>query len=330
MPSPVTYQNTITTIPNWVPTIHVDNPRGYAYETATHFVHFYGRGSGAWVLSSGLTATEAKSGTLDDWVTRVFGAHDVRPLEHQAGSVVAGVWRPGLYYEDQIFQALGTNRVERRAAEQSLYVLVERLNEILLFVEPEGAGLDAYGAKSRELLILAATEAENTWTQYMRLANVSPSGQGYTTRDYVRLLGPLHLAEYRVTLAAHAHVPATRPFDGWTPAKPTQSLPWYDAYNKAKHDRSANLAQATVMRCIEAVAANLVLFCVRFGPHSLFQQTTPLASHVNQLFGVDLVHCDPANFYVPLVDLPQNARADLVCGETKAFTAPWTVDPLVV
>jgi hypothetical protein len=330
MATGLSYRNTITAIPNWVPTIHIDQPRGYGYETDSHFVHFYGREGGLWVQSSGLTATEAKSGTLDDWVDKVFGAQDKTPLQHEVGTVVDGVWRPGLYYEDQIFQALDTDRVERRGAEQSLYGLVDRLNELLLYIEPEGAGLDAYGPKSRELLILASTEAENTWAQYMRRAKITPSGQGYSTNDYVRLHGRLHLAEYEVSLAAYSHAPHVRPFLGWDSAKPTQSLAWYDAYNKAKHERSANLPLATLLRCIEAVAANLVMFSVRFGPYSLYQQSTPLTSLVNHLFALELVDCDPATFYVPLVELPPNIRTDLVCGETKDFVVPWTVKPLVL
>jgi len=286
MPAGLTYENTITTIPNWEPTIHRDCPRGYAYEAETHFVHFYGSDAGLWVISSGLTATEAKEGTLADWVARVFGARDVQPLANAPGTVADAVWRPGLYYEEQIFQALTTNRIDRRAAEQSLFLLVEKLSEILLFVEPEGVGLEAYGPKTRELLILAATEVENVWAQYMRFADVASTGQGYTTRDYVRLTDPLHLAEYRVRLAAHKSVPPIYPFRGWSAKAPTQSLLWYDAYNKTKHDRTANLAQATVMRCIEAVAANVVLFCVRFGPYSLYQAATRLSSHINPLLEV--------------------------------------------
>lgn len=330
MATGLAYKNTITTIPGWVPTIHDDHPRGYAYETDSHFVHFYGREGGQWVQSSGLTATETKSGTLDDWVDKVFGAPDKAPLEHEVGAVVDGVWRPGLYYENQVFQALNTDRVERRGAEQSLHVLVERLNELLLFIEPEAAGLDAYGPKSRELLILASTEAENIWAHYMRRAKITPSGQGYSTKDYVRLFGPLYLAEYEVSLAAYSHAPKVRPFQGWVSTQPTKSLPWYDAYNKAKHDRSANLPLATLLRCIEAVAANLVLFSVRFGPYSLYEQSTPLASLVNHLFTLELVDCDPATFYVPLVELPSNMRTDLVCGETKNYVVPWTVEPLVL
>lgn len=283
-----------------------------------------------WVQSSGLTATETKSGSLDDWIDSVFGAQTKAMVEHEVGTVTDAVWRPGLYYDDQILQALDTDRVERRGAEQSLYVLVERLNELLLYIEPEAAGIAAYGPKSRELLILAATEAENVWAQYMRRANITPSEQGYNTQDYVRLSGPLHLAEYEVFLAAYAHAPKVRPFHGWVSTQPTKSLGWYDAYNKAKHDRAANLSLATLLRCIEAVAANLVLFSVRFGPYSLYQQSTPLASLVNHLFTLELVDCDPATFYVPLVKLPSTIRTDLVCGETKSYVVPWSIEPLVV
>lgn len=330
MATGLSYRNTITTIPGWVPTIHEDHPRGYAYATNSHFVHIYGREGGLWVQSSGLTATEAKSGVLDDWVNKVFGAEATASLEHEVGSVIDGVWRPGLYYDAQSFQALDTDRVERRGAEQSLYGLVERLNELLLYIEPEGAGLDAYGPKSRELLILAATEAENVWAQYMRRAKIMPSGPGYTTIDYVRLGGPLYLSEYEVSLAAYSHTPKVRPFQGWVSTQPTKSLRWYEAYNKAKHDRAANLPLATLLRCVEAVAANLVLFSVRFGPYSLYEQSTPLASLVNHLFTLELVDCDPASFYVPLVELPSNIRTDLVCGETKSYVVPWTIEPLVI
>ncbi len=36
------YSNTIATLPGWVEPLHFSQPIGYAYETATHFVHLYG------------------------------------------------------------------------------------------------------------------------------------------------------------------------------------------------------------------------------------------------------------------------------------------------
>jgi hypothetical protein len=106
------YRNTKTTLPGWVSTVHIEQVQGMAYETDTHFVHFYGRGSGLWVVSTGLTATEKKNGLLIDWVSRVFGADQVKQTNHPVGTAVAGVWRPALPCTINLksFRRLGTPR----------------------------------------------------------------------------------------------------------------------------------------------------------------------------------------------------------------------------
>jgi len=76
----VFYTNTQTNIPRWVDNLHERNALGYAYETDSHFVHIYGKDYGFNVISVGLTVIEGKSGSLHDWVIRVFGAQDIKPL----------------------------------------------------------------------------------------------------------------------------------------------------------------------------------------------------------------------------------------------------------
>lgn len=329
MPRAITYEVTKPDFPNWVPGAMGTQRRGLAYETDDHFVHFYGRQDGLWVVSSGLTATQAKEGTLEDWVTSVFGAQCIQTLEVDAGTVVDGVWRPGLYYLDQIWQALDTDQQEQRSAEQSLHLLVSALNDLFLYIEPEGPGLQAYGPKTRELLILACTEVEDVWARYLRRAGHREGARGFSTNDYVRLLQPLHLADYEVGLVPFSRVPKVRPFAGWMTAAPTQSLPWYDAYNKTKHDRSKYLSSATVAQCVAAVAANVALYCVRFSPYTLFQEGTPLSSLANHLIAVDLTDANPTSFYAPLIDASERV-APLVCGESRDRTQAWTVQPLTV
>ena len=55
-----------------------------------------------------------------------------------------------------------------------------------------------------------------------------------------------------------------------------------------------------------------------------------LPAYFNQLFSMQLRDCDPSSFYVPLVNLPPNQRADLICFGAKDLVQPWTVDPLIV
>ena len=325
----IAYRVTKHTIPGWIP-FHEKERRGFAYETGTHFVHIFGKDHGLWVVSPGLTVTEAKSGTLREWVDRTFGAVDIVDIEHEVGHTSKAAWRPSLYYDDEMMQGLEHSSFELRLAEQSLLLLVQRLDELLHFIEPTADSLTAYSHKARELLILACTEVENYWGSFLKIAGTTAPKSGFTTNDYVKLLGPLNLEDYQITLPRYAPVSPLRPFLGWSAAKPTQSLPWYDAYNKTKHDRASHFKDASLINCIVSVAASLVVFSVRFGPFRLFHGAGSLPAYFNQLFSVELCDCDPKTFYVPLVQLPPTQRADLICFGAKDLMQPWIIDPLKV
>lgn len=292
-------------------------------------MHVYGLGSGLYVLSIGLTATEKNGGILSDWAIRVFGAEDIQNAIYPVGSTVRGVWRPGLYFHSDALQALGNSESEQRSSEQSVKILVARLDELLLYIEPDAHGLNAYSHKTRELLILACTEVENTWKHYMRIAGASPvNGNDFTTRDYIRLLVPLFLEDFEVTVKPYGAIPALRPFLGWDASAPTRSLNWYDAYNKTKHDRSSHFNEATLHNCLSAIAANLILFSIRFSPFPLMEGTGTLPPLINQFFSIQLHRFNPATSYIPKLKLPDNMRNDLVCGNGKDLAQPWTITPL--
>jgi hypothetical protein len=285
-----------------------------------------------WIISSGLTATQAKAGNLRDWVEDTFGAVEIQETQQEVGCTVDGVWRPGLYYDEDIIRGLSTTPVELRLAEQVLLLLTQRLDELLLFVEPTAGTLPTHGHKARELLILACMEVESYWKHWMRKAEVhAPQNDIFTTNQYIRLLAPLDLDEFEVTLPRYAEVPPVRPFHGWSRLpSPTQTLPWYDAYNKTKHDRVANFSDASLWNCIQAVSANIVLFSVRFGPFRLFHGEGALATLFNGTFSMELRDAVPTSFYAPLIRIPENQTPGLVCFESRELTEPRQVTPLVV
>lgn len=325
----IAYKVTQHTIPGWVP-FHHKEPRGIAYETDTHFVHVFGKDRGLWVVSIGLTVTEAKSGTLREWAERTFGAQDIVELTHSPGHATKGIWRPGLYFDDEVQVALGASEQDLRLAEQALLLLLHRLDELLHFVEPTSASLTTYSHKSRELLILACTEAENYWTTFLRMAGSSAPVRGFSTNDYVRLNPALFLAEYAVSLPRYGAIGTRLPFAGWSDTSPTRSLLWYAAYNKTKHDRANHFDAATLENSILAVMANVVLFAVRFGPFRLIDGAGTLPAYFNQLFSMELRNCDPKSFYVPLVVLHPNQRRDLICYGARESVQRWAAKALTV
>jgi len=308
----ITYKNTKTTLPNWVNTIHIEHPKGYAYETDTHFVHMYGRDRGFYVISIGLTAIEKKSGTLIEWVTTTYGAEDIQNLDLEVGHSIKGVWRPSLYYYDDTFQALEVNENEMRLSEYSLRLLVQKLDEIFLYIEPDSSSLNTYSHKTRELLILACTEVENFWQYYMTQAAATPiNGRSFTTKDYVKLVDKLHLKDFEFSLKTYSTIASIRPFEHWNSTASTASLLWYDAYNKTKHDRDTHFGKATLINCINAVVANLVMHCVKFSPFPMFEQTNIFSSMINQHFEAKFANCRPTSFYLHKIDLPADTRSDL-------------------
>jgi hypothetical protein len=330
----LTYRNTKSTIPNWVTTIHEDHPRGIAYETPSHFVHIYGRTGPLWTISIGLTVTQATvslmPGTLNDWVTRTFGADDIQTCNLDVGQTIEGVWRPGLFFDDEVQQGLGFTNEQLRLAEQSLLLLIERLNELLLFVEPAPATLATHSHKARELLLLACTEVEAHWQYFLRRSGVTPAGRGFTTNDFVRLSHPLFLPDYEIALPRYSAIPPVRPFFGWSPTAPTQSLPWYQAYNDTKHDRTANFQAASLSNCIMSVAANLVLFAVRFGPYRLYNAAGSLSTLFNEMFSLALVHPNPSSFYAPSIVIPGDQRGDLICFDAQKLVERRQLQPLSI
>ena len=256
----ITYKNNKTTLPRWTNTLHIDQPRGVAYETDTHFVHFYCADSGWYVLSAGLTVIQKKDGKLRDWAERTFGATDILNVANEVGVGKKGLWRPGVYHDSEFFEAIGTSNSTKYAALISLRILLEKLEDLFRYIEPDEAGLNVYGHKPRELLILACTEVENQWHEYMKENEVVANRRKYTTQDYVRLRDPLHLTEFKLQLKPYSAIGDIFPFLGWDNYSPTQSLRWYNAYNLTKHDRNQHFNQATVKNCIMQFVRALVFF----------------------------------------------------------------------
>lgn len=328
----IIYENTHTKIPFFETTTHCTHKFGYAYETLSHFVHFYGRNVGFNAISVGLTVVEQKNGSLTDWVQRVFGAQNIQPLNNEVGHVTKGVWRPSLYYVEDTEVALGIDEFEQRASEQTLRVLIEKIDNILLYVEPSASGLNSYSHKCRELLILACTEVENQWVSLIKNTNKANSNGRYSTNDYIKLLDKCFLNDFKIQYINYHGLRDFKPFAGWSVTNPTTSLVWYDAYNKTKHNRSGAFNFSTLENVMDAVAACIVMYCIKYGPFSLMESNTTLSTIVNQHFFISFENSDPANYYIPEIELPQDTRDDLFiynCYQ-QGHNKQWVLDPLIL
>jgi hypothetical protein len=172
---------------------------------------------------------------------------------------------PGMYFP-RVYRGPEHPPIDRGARTATMRAarsLFARLREIFQVVEPTADHHKVYGHDLRQLLILACTEVESSWRAILT-ANGYP-GERWTTMDYVKLLEPMKLDSYALTLATHPEYGVLTPFEGWDVNDPTRSLRWYDAYNATKHNREAELNRATLRAVIHALAAVHVMTVAQFG-----------------------------------------------------------------
>lgn len=182
-------------------------------------------------------------------------------------------------------------------AKRNLGILIQKLQDILLYIEPSEIGLKTYSHKIRELLILACTELESTF-KYYKLGN----NQGMN--DYVKILDLIDLSKHKLSLVGYADPYKCCPFENWDKNNPSRSLSWYDAYNQVKHNKNNSFQLATLENCINAIAANIVLFAIRYSPTMLYNENDVCSNLVRSSLDYRLE--ETKDFYIPVFEGKRN------------------------
>ena len=177
-----------------------------------------------------------------------------RPL---ALAAVPTLWAPNF----------NTEKAYVASARVQLTLLVRKLDLICQTVQPSDKTMDVYGHEIRNLLLLAATEAEMHWRGILK-ANGSSAAKP-SSRNFVKLMQPLKLCEYSVSFPNFPELPPFKPFVGWLKEDPTNSLEWYAAYHGVKHNREQEFMRGTLKLAFTAVSACISLLVAQFGECAL-------------------------------------------------------------
>ena len=85
------------------------------------------------------------------------------------------------------------------------------------------------------------------------------------------------LSQYEILLPVWKGAAATnvrKPFEQWATGI---ALPWWDAYNEAKHDRHEKFAKANLSNLMDAVCALVAILSAQFHTHDFSPGATLLA-----------------------------------------------------
>ena len=211
--------------------------------------------------------------------------------EHISGSGKARIFEkeiaPGQYYnriarpsDDHPFDVVsfpvtGIYLEEIASSVAQLTSLVHKLLEISQVVEPCEENLQVYGHKLRECILIAAMEVESHWKSVL-VSNGYEDGR-LNTNDYFKTMEPLKLHEYSIKFVKFPKLKKISPFREWKVSSPTQSLKFYNSYNKIKHDREKMFHLSTVDSAFGSFAAVVILAVSQFGWSNIFRRNSILS-----------------------------------------------------
>jgi hypothetical protein len=162
---------------------------------------------------------------------------------------------------------------------RALTLLQKDLQELFDFVEPDDKNKDCYSYRIHELHMRAAIEVEANCkailaeNSYVKLdpktgkpalkRNGDPAD--WNMGDFKKLERTHLLSNYEVRLPVWKGPNQVRqPFKGWVT---DGALPWWDAYNAAKHDRHEKFAEANFTMLIDAICALVAVLSAQFHTH---------------------------------------------------------------
>lgn len=203
-----------------------------------------------------------------DWLKEKF--KDEPNMHYEWADRDIGQFHPrfyqgGYYLQDaSVFQAYSTAEHNAAAASaEQVDILIEELKKVCRVAAPDNATDRVYGSEIRNILILACTEVEAQLRGILKINGYPVKDEQLNMGHYVRVAGPMKLADYGVKLYSYRDYAEIRPFAGWATAK---HLPWYRSYNSTKHDREGKFGEATLAHALNAVAALEVLLFAEYGP----------------------------------------------------------------
>lgn len=130
------------------------------------------------------------------------------------------------------------------------------------FIEPADENVNTYSHKTQQLLFRACIEVEANLTAILKENGYVGSSGNMTMKHYSLVNHSHRLSPYRVRIPGWRGLRNIRqPFAAWGSGAP---LPWYQAYNKTKHDRHENFHLATFDALIDAVCGLAVVLSAQF------------------------------------------------------------------
>ena len=230
---------------------------------------------------------------------------------HNIGEYYKNIYRPVISYKLQCFHLTfegkpfsdcyddislwGVYREEYLSHIRQLELIMNDLKSVFRVVEPTEDNKKTYGNILRNIIILSCTEIDLMMKMILKNNGYIVKDDKYTTNHYYKLKKALKLDEFSLLFRELEKLGSYAPFSKWTSDMPTQSLTWYDAYNRIKHDREVNFKYASLDNALTAITAYAILLLAQYGYDNIIWK-----EHMRKFFNIQKApHWELEDFYVP-------------------------------
>jgi len=147
---------------------------------------------------------------------------------------------------------------------RALLLLLKDLQALFDYIEPADKNVPCYLFRIHALLVRACIEVEANCKAIL-VENGYTKSSDMNVRDYRKINTTHRLSSYEVKVPYWSGTKNLRnPFAAWASGG---SLPWYQAYNRTKHDRHTEFEDATFDHLIDACCGVFVVLSSQFYTH---------------------------------------------------------------
>lgn len=140
-------------------------------------------------------------------------------------------------------------------------IILKDFKNLLDYIEPADINLSTYSFRIHELILRVCIEIEANFVAILKENGYNKAGD-WNMCDYIKVNDTHRLSAYEVKLPVwNGNENIRKPFEAWN----TDSrLPWWNAYNKAKHNRHTEFEKATFGNLTNGICALIALLSAQF------------------------------------------------------------------
>lgn len=149
---------------------------------------------------------------------------------------------------------------------RSFLLIQKDILNLFEYIEPCDTNLSTFSYRIHELFMRVCIEVEANFKAIFKENIFSKEERYWTIKDYRLINKSHHLSSYKAIYPVWKGDSNTfTPFESWIDS---HILPWYDDYNKCKHDRHSKMELANLDNLLNSFTALFILLTSQFNTHT--------------------------------------------------------------